>query len=272
MRYSKMPSRIGVLFVATILGAGCAPGASGPGEVISSRTIPADERLTPLMPDGVTSFPAFTSFPGITSPSGFYGPLPSIPNYDCTYGSSGGATYTTLWADNEDGGYAARRASMHDGSSCDSYDDISGRPYQGEFCGAHPGVDIAVSTGTPIYAIWWGTVEHVDATLSESFGWGKYIVLNVPISGGSIHVVYAHLSSVDSSVTTGAWVTAGQELGKTGNTGHSTGPHLHFQIDRDSAGTHPYWPAGGANKPDRSGSTAWYTFNPLYAIGFGTCY
>lgn len=262
--------------IATVLGlliVGCGYIDQWPERGTAKEIPPHAEILTPLAPIIDTPSAAGIYSAGIVSPSGFYGPLGSFPNYDCTYASSGGATYTTLWADNEDGGYRAARATGHTGSDCDHYDDLSGRSYQGQFCGAHPGVDIAVVVGTPIYAIYSGTVEAIDSAGSGSFGWGKYIVLNIPVVGGNIHVTYAHLSSVERGLATGVFVTAGQQLGATGNSGHSTGAHLHFQIDRDTVATHPYWPAsGGANTPDRSRTTEIYTYNPLYAIGFGSCY
>lgn len=225
------------------------------------------------------------------SSHGFYSPLVSVPNYNCSYASNGSATFTTLYADNQDGGsnYSKNYSGSYSGSSCDYYDNFTGKKYNGEYCGSHPGVDIAVNTGTAIYAIGSGSVYKVDT--AGSTGWGRYIVLKLNVTGNNeqprsaqlytsgapvpqtIYVTYAHLNSVDAKVKSGAAVSAAQYLGTTGNTGNSTGAHLHFQIDRSTTGTHPYWPSGAPNTPDQSRTkTDPYLYNPLSAIGFGTCF
>lgn len=204
--------------------------------------------------------------------SGWHTPISGLPTYDCTYASGSGRTYTTLWADNQDGGATARASSSYSGSYCDYYDGLSGIKYNAQFCGSHPGVDIGTSS-TTAYAIGGGKVY--EAKYSSS--WGYYVTLEIAArtsSGKSvtIYVTYAHLTYIDSSVTKGSTVSKGQVLGKTGNTGRSTGPHLHFQIDKSSAPFKPYWPTGAPNTVDWSASLASYTYNPLTAIGFGTCY
>ena len=86
------------------------------------------------------------------------------------------------------------------------------------------GVDIADSTGMPVYASATG-----DVIISRSTGWnggyGKYIVLS---HGNGTQTVYAHLSA--TFISEGTRVTKGQVIGLVGNTGKSTGPHLHFEI------------------------------------------
>jgi LysM repeat protein len=85
-------------------------------------------------------------------------------------------------------------------------------------------VDFASSIGTPIRAAAAGEV-----IVSKSSGWnggyGQYIV--VRHANGS-QTLYAHLSS--NSVGVGAAVGAGEVIGAMGNTGRSTGPHLHFEV------------------------------------------
>jgi hypothetical protein len=84
----------------------------------------------------------------------------------------------------------------------------------------YPAVDLAVPTGTPAYAMVPGTVSLVD---DDRCGTGIVIAAG---DGGSY--VYCHLSAVD--VGEGASVVAGQYVGATGDTGRSTGPHLHIGI------------------------------------------
>jgi murein DD-endopeptidase MepM/ murein hydrolase activator NlpD len=210
-----------------------------------------------------------------TSAAGWTSPLATVPSYSCKYATSGGSRYTTLWADNEDAGATVKASSKYKGSLCDTYDDISGVAYNGEFCGSHPGVDIAVASGTTVYAIGAGSVYAADSV--GATGWGKYVVLQISARDASgavvlIYVTYAHLSAIDPMVTAGRTVSSAQKLGATGNTGSSSGPHLHFQIDTSSASKHPYWPSGAPNGVDWTGSLATYTYNPLTALGFGSCY
>ncbi len=88
------------------------------------------------------------------------------------------------------------------------------------FC--HKGFDIASGQGTPVRAVAAGTV--VFAGWSNQ-GYGNMVV----IDHGGYQTLYAHFSTTPL-VTTGQTVAAGQDLGSMGNTGFSTGPHLHFEI------------------------------------------
>ena len=85
----------------------------------------------------------------------------------------------------------------------------------------HFGTDIAVYTGTPIGAFAAGEVRA--AGHSDSFG--LYILIDHP---GDIRTRYAHLSVL--YVQSGDSVELGQVIGRTGSTGSSTGPHLHFEL------------------------------------------
>lgn len=95
--------------------------------------------------------------------------------------------------------------------------------------GYHTGVDFAVPPGTPIVAVADGKIEN--ASWGRSYG--KQIVQKVP--GG--WVIYAHLNKL--LVKPGDMVKEGQKIGESGNTGNSTGPHLHFEM-RDNI----RWSAG----------------------------
>ncbi|MFD0571603.1 M23 family metallopeptidase [Kitasatospora gansuensis] len=87
--------------------------------------------------------------------------------------------------------------------------------------GYHTGVDFAVSVGTPLLAV--GDATVVSAGYDGAYG--NEVVLR--LSDGHF-AEYAHLSAL--SVHAGQTVTAGQQIGKAGTTGNSTGPHLHFEI------------------------------------------
>lgn len=84
------------------------------------------------------------------------------------------------------------------------------------------GIDFAVPVDTNLYASGEGTISTVS--YGYNGGWGNYLLLGHPESYISR---YAHLNSIDKSQ--GTYVYQGTQLAKSGNTGFSTGPHLHFQ-------------------------------------------
>ena len=90
------------------------------------------------------------------------------------------------------------------------------------FTASHPGVDFAVPTGSPVYAVDAGLV--IFAGWSD-LGYGNTIVID---HGNGYKTLYAHLSQV--SEYCGAVVTAGKVIGLSGSTGNSSGPHLHFEV------------------------------------------
>jgi len=84
----------------------------------------------------------------------------------------------------------------------------------------HAGIDISVPIGTPIHAAKAGTVIFSG----QMSGYGGVVVID---HGGGFSTLYAHQSRPASSE--GQAVSQGQVIGYSGNTGHSTGPHLHFE-------------------------------------------
>ena len=86
----------------------------------------------------------------------------------------------------------------------------------------HQGTDIDLETGDPIYATFDGRVRH---TTYIARGYGNLIIIR---HDNGLETFYAHLSEVN--VKPGDWVTAGQVIGKGGNTGRSTGSHLHYEM------------------------------------------
>jgi hypothetical protein len=95
----------------------------------------------------------------------------------------------------------------------------------------HRAVDIGVPVGTPLYAPRAGVIAKVAY---DAGGYGEHIVLNT-IDGLLIYL--GHLSEVN--VSPGQNVTPGQQIGRTGNTGSSTGPHLHYEIRQGSGRIDP---------------------------------
>ncbi len=94
----------------------------------------------------------------------------------------------------------------------------------------HEGIDISVETGTPVRAAAAGTVIYV--------GWlGGYGNLVVVDHGGGLSTAYAHNSSF--AVGQGAAVGAGTVVSLSGNTGNSSGPHVHFEVRVNGAAVDP---------------------------------
>ena len=97
----------------------------------------------------------------------------------------------------------------------------------------HAGIDIAVPSGTPIHAAGAGKVVLMQG-IAESGGYGNYTCVAHTVS---LSTCYAHQSRFGTSV--GATVTKGQVIGYVGNTGHSFGDHLHFEVRVNGVPTQP---------------------------------
>ncbi|WP_234380366.1 M23 family metallopeptidase [Streptomyces sp. CMB-StM0423] len=96
-----------------------------------------------------------------------------------------------------------------------------GLPGDGWIAGYHTGVDLAVPTGTPVYSVGPG---EVHSTSTEG-AYGNHILVRM---ADGHYVLYAHLDRM--SVADGDRVEGGTRIGDSGNTGNSTGPHLHFEV------------------------------------------
>jgi peptidoglycan DL-endopeptidase CwlO len=97
----------------------------------------------------------------------------------------------------------------------------------------HEGIDVAAAEGTPIRAAASGTVILMQSEY-ESGGYGNYTCID---HGGGLSTCYAHQSSFATS--SGASVSQGDLIGYVGNTGHSYGAHLHFEVRVSGVATDP---------------------------------
>jgi hypothetical protein len=124
---------------------------------------------------------------------------------------------------------------------------------------SHPGFDWSIPVGTPLKSIGNCTVKYAAATTPASeqefaiwykvyatdangkryvkdlnagglWGFGNSILLECPSSAGNIYAAYAHMSKIN--VIVGQVVGTGEVIGLSGHTGHSSGPHLHFELRR----------------------------------------
>ena len=97
----------------------------------------------------------------------------------------------------------------------------------------HPGIDFGCPIGTPVKAVFAGQVTFAgmdpQTAIDSKTGYG----LHVRIQGAQFLAIYGHFSV--AMVSQGNQVVEGQPIGLTGNTGFSTGPHLHFEL-RTSTG------------------------------------
>ncbi|MBA2944982.1 M23 family metallopeptidase [Streptomyces himalayensis] len=96
----------------------------------------------------------------------------------------------------------------------------------GMWAAKHSGQDFAVRTGTPVAAAGSGTVVKAGPNgAGDGPAYGNAIVIK---HGNGTYSQYAHLSKIN--VRVGQAVKAGQKIALSGNTGNSSGPHLHFEI------------------------------------------
>lgn len=137
----------------------------------------------------------------IIIPDGELAPVPLTPSARVR-GSSGVPNYA---------GYYMRPISYEEG-----------RRTQGLH--GYNGVDIGASAGTPVHAAAAGTVI-IGRFSGWNGGYGKYVVI---AHANGTQTLYGHLSAI--GVNEGALVSQGQLVGLVGNTGRSTGPHLHFEV------------------------------------------
>lgn len=97
-------------------------------------------------------------------------------------------------------------------------------PFSGEGIETHKGVDIKGAWGSPVKAMAKGEVEFAGL----KGGFGNCIMLK---HGNGFETLYGHLSKILVSV--GQKIDIGQQIGRIGSTGRSTGPHLHYEVHKN---------------------------------------
>jgi murein DD-endopeptidase MepM/ murein hydrolase activator NlpD len=96
--------------------------------------------------------------------------------------------------------------------------------------GFHAGLDIGANTGVPIRAAMRGRVT--SAGYSDVFG--NFVIIS---HNSNYRTLYGHMDVIRTQ--TGAYVDTGELIGDVGNTGQSTGPHLHFQVYKNGHTVNP---------------------------------
>jgi murein DD-endopeptidase MepM/ murein hydrolase activator NlpD len=104
----------------------------------------------------------------------------------------------------------------------------------------HVGIDLVARYGTPVKAVADGRVETA--------GWcgelGRCVRI---VHDGGIVSIYGHLSQIQAALYDGADVRVGQVIGRVGSSGLSTGPHLHYGLEKDGRYVNPLTATIGAN-------------------------
>lgn len=95
----------------------------------------------------------------------------------------------------------------------------------------HTGIDFTADKGTEVYATGDGYVEAIE---NKHWGYGKSIIIN---HGFGYKTRYAHLSAF--KVKVGQKIKRGELIGLIGSTGKSTGPHLHYEVEKDGKKVNP---------------------------------
>jgi len=90
--------------------------------------------------------------------------------------------------------------------------------------GFHTGQDYACGVGTPLRATWTGKVVAINAW---GAAYGLHVIYEHQVSGQTVRTAYCHMSKIEIALN--ASTVPGTNFGKSGNTGNSTGPHLHVE-------------------------------------------
>ena len=106
------------------------------------------------------------------------------------------------------------------------------------FCSTyHRGLDFTPGSGVPIQSIADGVVSTVQASNS---GYGNYVIVDHIVNGQKVQSAYAHMLYGSIQVAVGQTVGVGDMIGAVGNTGASTGAHLHLEVHLDGTPIDPF--------------------------------
>ncbi len=93
----------------------------------------------------------------------------------------------------------------------------------------HRGTDFTPGDGTPIQVVADGVVSSLD----EGWSFGEHVFIDSVVNGQNVTILYAHMQEGSSPLVPGQVVSAGDFVGLVGNSGASTGPHLHLETRID---------------------------------------
>lgn len=100
----------------------------------------------------------------------------------------------------------------------------------------HKGIDLTPGSGYPIQSVADGVVVLAE---EDSGGLGVHVVVEHVIDGERVQTVYGHMLNGSMTVSAGQTVSRGEQIGQVGNTGSSTGAHLHFEVIIDDVQINP---------------------------------
>ena len=94
--------------------------------------------------------------------------------------------------------------------------------------GRHTGIDFRAAVGTRVHSCLPGRVVYAGEGAGGGPAYGKHVIIESTLNGRTVRMLYAHLSTI--AVKAGAFVQAGEKIGRTGETGNTKGPHLHLEL------------------------------------------
>ena len=109
----------------------------------------------------------------------------------------------------------------------------------------HKGIDLGIPERTPLLAMADGIVTGVGY---EAGGYGHWITYKIPSNG--LNIIYGHLCE-QPKISKGTSIKKGQIIALSGNTGHSTGPHLHLEIRKGQPGSTDDWDSSQPMNPEQ---------------------
>ncbi|MBP1638355.1 MAG: Peptidase [Bacteroidetes bacterium] len=203
--------------------------------IVSLLTINANAQFKVMAaPDNMKSaakraFPTIKqNFPTVADTTNIYNEMLNDESDDLMENHPAGDIYNDIWSSERINPYKVPIESMPDSIRINCSDfvmPVSGGRISSQFGPRryryHYGIDVAIKPGNEVRSVFSGKVRVIDY---EPGGYGNYVVVR---HDNGLETVYAHLSFVKAKLNQA--VKAGEELGLSGNTGRSTGPHLHFE-------------------------------------------